>query len=116
MAMEDDAGPIASELANDPAQHERLERFVVALGERVDRLQDLEMAQDTKQLEAEARILGYDAAQHGYAPLVHAAEAVQRACGLFRPGRERAAVRESVRALTDVASRVRLGHRGALGY
>jgi len=105
---DDDAAPIVSSLAGDTTQLERLERFVVALGERIDRLQDLETARDRKQLEAEARSLGYEASQLGYPALAEAAAAIERACAAAGPP---GVVRESVVALTDVARRVRLGHR-----
>jgi hypothetical protein len=116
MTVDDEASPIASDLAGDPAQHERLERFVVALGERVDRLQDLETLGDAKQLEADARSLGYDATQHGYPALARAALGVERACAGASRAAMAGAMRESVRALTGVARRVRLGHRGAASY
>lgn len=112
MSSDVDDGPIVSSLAGDGAHFERLERFVVALGERVDRLQDLESARDRKQIEAEARSLGYEASQLGYPALAEAAAAVERACAdAAAAPRAPSPLRASVVALTHVARRVRLGHR-----
>lgn len=104
-------------MAGDPELHERLESFVLALGERVDRLQDLESERDWKELEAEARRLGAEALALGFGPLSEVGAEVQRVCVLAQethPLRSDAAVREALLALTDVARRIRLGHRGAM--
>jgi len=117
MGTRDDGAPILSALAGEPGVHERLEAFVIALGERVDGLQDLESQRDWKELEAAARRLGEEAATLGLAPLNEASELVQRACVLARewsPSRSDPAVREALLTLTDVARRIRLGHRGSM--
>jgi hypothetical protein len=117
MGTRDDGAPILSSMAGDPEMRERLEAFVLALGERVDQLQDLESEGNWKELEAHARGLGEEALALGFAPLGEAAVATQRACLLAqerRPSRPDAGVRETLLALTDVARRVRLGHRGAM--
>ena len=117
MGTRDDGAPILSAMAGDPEMRERLEAFVLALGEQVDELQDLESEGNWKALEAHARRLGEEASALGFAPLGEAAVATQQACLLAqerRPSRSDAGVREALLALTDVARRVRLGHRGAM--
>ncbi len=117
MGTRDDGAPILSALAGDPEVRERLEAFVLALGERVDQLQDLESAGNWKELEADARRLGEEAQALGFAPLSEVALVAQRACLLAQerhPARSDTGVREALLELTDVARRVRLGHRGAM--
>jgi hypothetical protein len=116
MGTRDDGEPIVSAMAGELEVRERLEAFVIALGERVDQLQDLESGRKWKELEAGARRLGEEAFALGFEPLREAAAVVQGACVLAQqhPARSYAAVREALLALTDVARRVRLGHRGAM--
>jgi hypothetical protein len=117
MGTRDDSAPILSAMAGEPEVRERLEAFVLALGERVDQLQDLESQRDWKGLEGEVRRLGEESLALGFEPLSEAAEVVQRTCVLAQerhPSRADASVREALLALTDVARRVRLGHRGAM--
>lgn len=117
MGTRDDGAPIVSAMAGEPEVRERLEAFVIALGERVDELQDLESGRNWKQLEADARRLSEEAWALGFEPLREAAAVVQGACVLAQeqnPSRSNAAVREALLELTDVARRVRLGHRGAM--
>jgi HPt (histidine-containing phosphotransfer) domain-containing protein len=119
MAASDDS-PILSVHAADPAFSGRLEAFVLGLGEQVDRLQDLETVRDYKQLESDAHRLGLEAASLGFGELTDAAQQVVRDCRpavLAVPAAAQAAgaqVRRGLIALTDVARRVRLGHRGSM--
>jgi hypothetical protein len=117
MGTRDEGAPILSAMAGEPDVQERLEAFVLGLGERVDQLQDLESERDWKALGAEARRLGEEAFSLGFAPLGEAAAVVQQACALAEDSyvsRANPAIREALLALTDVARRVRLGHRGAM--
>ncbi|HVP31926.1 MAG TPA: hypothetical protein VMW35_22490 [Myxococcota bacterium] len=113
-------GPIVSPWVGDAEMQERLEAFVLALGECIDTLQDLEVSRDYKQLEAETHRLGVDAVPLGYALLAEAAERVEQACACLGPDRTAPtkdaahAVRAALVELTDVARRVRLGHRGGV--
>jgi len=113
MGIQDDGAPIVSALAGNPDVQQRLEAFVIALGERVDVLQDFESAADWKGLAADARGLGHEATALGFAPLALAAAAVEQAGERAARGVPGLSARDSVLALTDVARRVRLGHRGA---
>jgi hypothetical protein len=117
MGTRDDGAPILSAMAGEPEVRERLEAFVLGLGERVDQLQDLESARAWKTLGAEARRLGEEALALGFAPLGDAGSAVEYACALAQErhaSRADPAIHEALVALTDVARRVRLGHRGAM--
>ena len=109
--MESSAKPIVSLRAEDPAFDERIDRFVVELGERVDALQDAEAGGDRALLESLAAALRADAAELGYPALADAAERVQHGCG--EHGLE--TLRKSVFDLTEVSQRVRRGHRSAAG-
>jgi len=115
-----ESGPIISPFVGDAEMQERLEAFVMALGERIDTLQDLELARDYKQLEAEAVRVGSEAMPLGYPALAEAAACVESACtqlraaGLPAPKDRAEAVRDALVQLTDVARRVRLGHRGGV--
>jgi hypothetical protein len=77
--------PIYSSLADDPAQQDLIDAFVVALAERVDELQDCEARCEFERLRTRAEALGR-----------HSREA-----------------RKALIELTEVSQRVRLGHRGA---
>jgi hypothetical protein len=100
--------PIRSRWADDPALRERIDRFVVGLGERVDTLQDLELAGELKQLGALAAECAHEAGVLGFEPLREGALALERVC---QRG-DRAAVRAELEAVTDLARRVRVGHSG----
>jgi hypothetical protein len=103
------ARPILSTRAEDPAFDDRIDRFVVGLGERVDAFQDAVSAGQRSSLELLAATLERDALELGYPPLADAARRVAAACG--DPAGE--ALRKSVVDLTEVAQRVRRGHRSA---
>jgi HPt (histidine-containing phosphotransfer) domain-containing protein len=115
-----ESGPIVSPFVGDAEMQERLEAFVMALGERIDTLQDLELARDYKQREAQAVRVGREALPLGYPALAETCAEVEAACLRLRaagvPVRKDAvaAVHETLVELTDVARRVRLGHRGGV--
>lgn len=108
--MASGVGPIHSRLADDPAHAEAVDAFVLALAHRVDDLQDLEARGDFKALAEQARALGEEAGRTGYPPLEDSAEQVRGAA------QEESAelTRKALVELTDVARRVRQGHRGSL--
>lgn len=114
-----DSGPIISPFVGNAALQERLEAFVMALGERIDTLQDLELARDYKQLEAEAARMGSEALHLGYAELAEMGSVVEAACLRIGPGAAPSkdavvALHRALVELTDIARRVRLGHRGGI--
>jgi hypothetical protein len=102
-----DAGPIHSLLVQDEAL-ERLDAFVVALGERIDGIQEADRAGQWDEAGKYALELAADADQMGLPPLAEAAERVATSCRAGDGGRAHADIVE----LTDVVRRVRLGHRG----
>lgn len=101
--------PIRSERAGDSDVLEALDAFVVALGEQIDLLQEAERTGDLKAAARRARELAADAAGLGFPPLARAAEAASRFC----EDGDADAARVALVELTEVASRVRRGHRGA---
>jgi hypothetical protein len=101
--------PILSRLADDPNVGDAIDAFVVNLAERVDELQDHELRGALRELSESAEALGTDAAEVGFDTLSGAADSIREAC-------ERAAAadaRKAVEELTEMARRIRLGHRGA---
>jgi len=108
--MSESGRPIHSALDDDPAAAAAIDGFVFALAERVDALQDAEARGDLRQLALLVAELGDEARGVGYAPLRHSADEVARAAAA---GDAELAYKALVE-LTDVARRVRQGHRGSL--
>jgi hypothetical protein len=102
--------PILSRLAGDPSVGDAIDTFVVGLAERVDALQDCEARGALSGLSKSAGELGSDAAEVGFDTLSGAACSIQQACGHGAAEDARKALEE----LTEIARRVRLGHRGAV--
>lgn len=101
--------PIRSTQEDVPELAEDLDRFVVGLAERIDAIQDAEMAECSDEVADLARTLSTDAERLGYPDLAQISKDVAVAA---EDGKV-ANVRESAIELTDTAQRVRLGHRGA---
>jgi len=102
--------PLFSTLEEDASQREAIDAFVIALAERVDRLQDAQIAGDLAQVRALAELLSEDAQARGFPPL---AALARRVAALAHEGKPEPA-HEELERLTAVAQRIRLGHRGAL--
>ena len=102
--------PILSAVVEDPAHQDAIDCFVLALAERVDDLQDCEARGDFPRLAELAKELVLESSKVGYDVLSRCAVAVRG------PAQEGAAedVRKALVELTEVAHRVRLGHRGAI--
>lgn len=109
MCPEQPGKPIHSLREDEPEFEERIDRFVVQLGELVDLFQDTEAAGDLSGLEQMAAELAERSEALGYPALVEAARAVESACQEASVD----AVHKSVADLTGVAQRVRMGHRSA---
>ncbi len=109
MGLERPPNPIVSTRADDPEVEERIDAFVVRLGESLDALQDLETAGDYTGLAERARTLAVQALELGYPPLAEAAERIEAACREQAPE----ATHKSVADLTPVVQRIRRGHRSA---
>jgi hypothetical protein len=102
--------PIRSRLAGDPSVGDAIDAFVVGLAERVDALQDCEARGALRELSRSAGELGSDAAEVGFDGLSGAACSIQQVCGHGVAEDARKALEE----LTEIARRIRLGHRGAV--
>jgi hypothetical protein len=98
--------PIRPLLFDDTSQAQ-LDAFVVALGERIDAIQDAEHLGRLDEVGKRASELAVEAAKLGLPPLAIAAESVAATCRSGDAPRARAEIVE----LTDVVRRVRLGHR-----
>lgn len=106
-----DPKPIVSSRADDPDLDERIDHFVVHLAERVDAFQDAESARDLEALVAMAGALAREAETLGYPLVVDAAHRIAHACTDAAPE----ALRKTVVDLTELAQRVRRGHRSSAG-
>ena len=94
---------------DDGELRDEISRFVVRLAERVDLLQDMEGGSDLVALRALASGRASEAGHYGFAILAEAALELGAACEDAKPD----AARDGMVELTDIARRIRLGHRGA---
>jgi hypothetical protein len=102
--------PILSSRSNEPEAAEKIESFLVSLSERVDDLQDTEFKGDMAELATQARALGTTALDLGFDLLAASASDLERCC--LSDSVEQ--VRETLLDLTEIARRVRMGHRGSV--
>ena len=102
--------PIYSTCGDDPQVGEALERFVIGLAERIDVLQDAEIAGDFRDLAALAGQLACDAEAIGFGALAAAAHSLESACFSGDPS----LARECTYDITDISHRIRLGHKGSI--
>jgi hypothetical protein len=107
--MSDRPTPIHSTRSDDVDLLDAVSDFVVGLAERVDLLQDAESAGDFEELRALSVRLAEEAAQYGYPALSEAAGRIRGACDEAKADQAQQALVD----LTDIARRIRLGHRGA---
>ena len=89
---------------------EEIEAFIVSLAGRVDDLQDAEFKSDLEDLVRQAHDLGTTANELGFDLLAASAWELKRCC--LPDSAEQ--VRETLIDLTEIAKRVRMGHRGAV--
>jgi hypothetical protein len=97
--------------ADDPACEEAIDRFVLTLAERVDALQDAQIAGDLEGVGKLCEELASDADTLGYPQLAAAAREVLSISQRRAP--EDDALVDRLVELTEIGRRVRLGHRGA---
>jgi len=102
--------PILSSRHDDPEAAEAIEGFLVSLSERVDDLQDAEFKGDLADLATQADRLGTTALELGFDLLAASASDLRRCC--MTDSVEQ--VRETLLDLTEIATRVRMGHRGSV--
>ena len=80
------------------------------MAERIDELQDAEFKGDSEQLQSCAISLAKQADALGFDLLAASAHAVEGCCGAA----DAEEVREVLLDLTEIAKRIRRGHRGAV--
>jgi HPt (histidine-containing phosphotransfer) domain-containing protein len=102
--------PILSSRSDEPEVTEAIEAFIVGLAERVDELQDAEFKGDLQDLAILAHKLGTIANELGFELLAASASDLERCC--LKDGVDQ--VRDTLIDLTEIAKRVRMGHRGAV--
>ncbi len=100
---------IRSFLEDDPDLADDISSFVIKLAEEVDDLQDAEASAQWEPLRDFSLNLARDADRCGFPGLSQIARGVARAAEDGKPDDARAGLVE----LTDMAQRIRLGHRGA---
>lgn len=91
------------ELAGD------IDRFVIGLAERIDLVQDAELAGKAHEVSELARTLATDADRLGYPSMATSAKGVAMAA----EDETSDALQETIVELTEIAQRIRQGHRGA---
>ena len=102
--------PIYSTRAEDPDLIDQIEAFIIDLAERVDELQDAEFKGDNEKLREFAVALAQRADLLGFGSLAASAHAVEGCAGAT----DAEEVREVLLDLTEIAKRIRMGHRGAV--
>ncbi len=101
--------PIYSDREDDADLREPIDAFVIGLGERIDTIQDAHVAGNASQLASLAGALEQDARALGYPIFARAAQGIRHS---VESGDEDTA-RKAISEVTELAQRVRLGHRGA---
>jgi hypothetical protein len=109
--MDERRNPIHSTFEDDTELEDDIDRFVIHLAERVDVLQDAEIGEHLNELNALAEAMAADCERTGYPTLAAVARQICEAC----KEEKIEAIEEYVVELTELARRVRLGHRGAAG-
>lgn len=101
--------PIYSAHDDKCEARDEISDFVIGLAERVDLLQDAEVDTSLEPLRALAAALASDSERLGFDLLADIARQVSDACAKQVPD----PAQNSMIELTDIARRIRLGHRGA---
>ncbi len=101
--------PIRSTQEDVPELVQAIDRFVIGLAERIDAIQDAELAGTHPELARLVGLLASDADRLGYPSLALVA---RNAISAASDGK-RDALQDAVVDLTELAQRVRQGHRGA---
>lgn len=88
---------------------EDIDRFVIGLAERIDSIQDAELASKTGEVAELARMLSTESDRLGYPSMAMSAKGVAMAAEDDLSD----ALQETIIELTELAQRIRQGHRGA---
>jgi hypothetical protein len=102
-------GPIYSTRADDPELSDAIHAFVVGLAERIDALQDSEVAGSVDEVAGMGRDLGSQSDRLGFELMAASAARLIDSCDAHDPD----ALHKAVVDVTEIAQRVRQGHRGA---
>jgi len=86
-----------------------IDRFVFGLAERIDAIQDAEIAGKSAEVAQLVRALSLDADRLGYPGMAMSAKGVV----LAAEDDQRDELQETIVELTEIAQRIRKGHRGA---
>jgi hypothetical protein len=108
-SMSERKPPIRSTQEDVPELVQAIDRFVIGLAERIDAIQDAELAGTPAEVARLAGGLASDADRLGYPGL---ALVSRNAISAASDGK-RDAIQDAVIELTELAQRVRQGHRGA---
>jgi len=101
--------PIRSTQEDIAELAEDIDRFVVHLAERIDEIQDAELAGCVGEVSSLTRLLATDAERLGYPVMAQAAKNAAMAA----EDEKAETMQENIFELTDLVQRVRRGHRGA---
>ena len=101
--------PIRSTQEDVAELAEDLDRFVIALAERVDAIQDAELAASWPDVASLARTLANDAERLGYPGMALCARSV----AMTAEDAKTDELQDAIVDLTDLSQRIRRGHRGA---
>jgi len=101
--------PIRSTQEDVPELADELDRFVIALAERIDSIQDAELVGAYAEVSQLTRVLVHDAERLGYPGLSQNSKTVAAAA----EDEKKTELQEAIVDLTDLVQRIRRGHRGA---
>jgi hypothetical protein len=101
--------PIRSTQEDVPELADDIDRFVIGLAERIDAIQDAELARQGDEIARLARALSDDALRLGYPGMSKSA----RQAVISAEDGKADSLQEAVSGLTEIAQRIRRGHRGA---
>lgn len=101
--------PIRSTQEDEASLAQDLDRFVIGLAERIDSIQDAELAGKFAEVGSLARGLANEAERLGYPDMAMSATSVMAVAG----NDQQDALQEAIVELTEIAQRIRQGHRGA---
>jgi hypothetical protein len=101
--------PIRSTQEDVAELAEELDRFVIALAERIDSIQDAELANCWSDVASLARTLANDAERLGYPGMSQNAKSVAMAA----EDAKAEVLQDAIVDVTELGQRIRRGHRGA---
>ena len=107
--MFDHKPPIRSTQEDVVELADAIDRFVIGLAERIDAIQDAEIARKTSEVAELARTLSSEADRLGYPGMAVSAKGVAMAAEDDVDDE----LQETIVELTELARRIRQGHRGA---